>query len=539
LIGLGFGGAAALTRGQIIAARGEALTERALGTRFRPGELQTTILERERVPIVFIEGSKRKRFVGGEVIEELEGVAGILKKDKRFLVSGRGERKISTFVESIDVAGPLGKPTTFRTTQEFDIKGDLFPIRKSPLETLTIGRVSTDEGIRGVSGLTTRVGRDEFVTVSGDLRRLGINTERPVARRGGISIQEILQKPEILVDINRGDITITKLIKGARSRTTVEVGELPGGVRPRARLTQELTQEQVGLVPQFIIQQPQKVKLAPSQSAPSQLVPSQVVSSQVPDFGALAPRGTVFFGRRSQFEQQDQQFTLSSALPPIGGQRDIKLPTLVPQQEITQTPFQPSALSPIGGQDLRTRTGVSPKAPTIFERQRDIKLPTLVPQQEITQTPFQPFALSSPSALSSIGGQDSRTITRVSPISAVAPKSIGRQRDIQLSATRLKQPQVSATATKQLQAPIAPLQALPVRLGTPFRFGFRGFLPLPILPSGIKTFKRKPLRIERTFFRTPSFAAAQLGIEAEAPLALEFTGLIERPLIRKRKRRKK
>ena len=75
-------------------------------------------------------------------------------------------------------------------------------------------------------------------------------------------------------------------------------------------------------------------------------------------------------------------------------------------------------------------------------------------------------------------------------------------------------------------------------LRTSFRSGF-GF-GIPGLPSlDLGGGKKGRGKGDREFFRQPSFAAAQLGITAIEPGPLEFTGLVERPLLIKKKKKRK
>jgi len=56
-------------------------------------------------------------------------------------------------------------------------------------------------------------------------------------------------------------------------------------------------------------------------------------------------------------------------------------------------------------------------------------------------------------------------------------------------------------------------------------------IPIPLPKLGFEETPRGRVTGEKEFFRTPSFAAAELGITAPKKLKLEFTGLIERPLL--------
>lgn len=71
----------------------------------------------------------------------------------------------------------------------------------------------------------------------------------------------------------------------------------------------------------------------------------------------------------------------------------------------------------------------------------------------------------------------------------------------------------------------------------PEKFGFY----MPMIPQfGIPEAKPSYAKIKKKqFFRTPSFAAVQLGITAPEPLKFERTGLIERPIIKKKKKKQK
>lgn len=73
-----------------------------------------------------------------------------------------------------------------------------------------------------------------------------------------------------------------------------------------------------------------------------------------------------------------------------------------------------------------------------------------------------------------------------------------------------------------------------------FGFGFRGggfVLPPLWLPMGRESSTGLVPYAPRGLGRTPSFAAAQLGIYSFKPLKMEFTGLIERPLIKRKRKR--
>lgn len=116
-------------------------------------------------------------------------------------------------------------------------------------------------------------------------------------------------------------------------------------------------------------------------------------------------------------------------------------------------------------------------------------------------------------------------------------------------------PQALDTGVSQLQTPrLRPIQkqlqmpklssAAATFQSPGFDLGFKpnlnfGFAPvIPMIPGGLyqeRIGRGKPGKKE--FFRTPSFAAVQLGIESSTPSKLEFTGLVERPVIKKKRRK--
>lgn len=70
---------------------------------------------------------------------------------------------------------------------------------------------------------------------------------------------------------------------------------------------------------------------------------------------------------------------------------------------------------------------------------------------------------------------------------------------------------------------------------------FNPFIPLGLIPfpSGIAQFSNPGIKVGRTFGRTPSFAAVQLGITAPSKNKFEFSGLVERPIITKGKKKRR
>jgi len=76
-----------------------------------------------------------------------------------------------------------------------------------------------------------------------------------------------------------------------------------------------------------------------------------------------------------------------------------------------------------------------------------------------------------------------------------------------------------------------------------FGFKFSGFrLPFGLIFPGLPkpTIIKKGLqrtKATRKFYRTPSFAAAQLGVTTLKPGKFEFSGLVERPLLIKEKKK--
>ncbi len=97
----------------------------------------------------------------------------------------------------------------------------------------------------------------------------------------------------------------------------------------------------------------------------------------------------------------------------------------------------------------------------------------------------------------------------------------------------------TATAPILVAAPVLTTTITPlpfVAPSTPIQSGFAIGIPaLPTLGGGPGG--RRAKTPKRGFFRTPSFAAVQLGIFATEPSPLEFTGLVERPRLKKKKRK--
>lgn len=129
---------------------------------------------------------------------------------------------------------------------------------------------------------------------------------------------------------------------------------------------------------------------------------------------------------------------------------------------------------------------------------------------------------------------------------AISPREIGRSAlsPAQPSGLKPREKLALRPALKldfKISEPVTPIptsQVTPRLGGEGFRFP--SFFLLPPFPSfGIIETPRKSVRISRGFKRAPSFAAVQLGFEAAAPSPLEFTGLVERPIIRKKRKKRK
>ena len=142
--------------------------------------------------------------------------------------------------------------------------------------------------------------------------------------------------------------------------------------------------------------------------------------------------------------------------------------------------------------------------------------------------------------------QDVRPIQAVTPMQIISP----------ISAIMPIQRISSIQAITQLQAItpiqiITPIETITTLEPTPFvpgppGFGFTPFVPgpsIPIIPPfggglDFDTGLGPARRGGRRYARTPSVVAVELGIYAPSPVAGEITGIISRPLI-SRKRRKR
>jgi len=150
---------------------------------------------------------------------------------------------------------------------------------------------------------------------------------------------------------------------------------------------------------------------------------------------------------------------------------------------------------------------------------------------------FQPP--STKTDLLSLQLQDTFEKTRTSPLAGLTtiPKDKPKLGVGLIQPPKLEEAQI----TDQLFQPdfVPPPVSVTPRTGFP-RDPFR-FAPfaLPILPFGAPTFKKKGARAKRTLGRTPSFAAAYFGVTAPTISPLEITGLIERPIISKKKKKKR
>lgn len=122
----------------------------------------------------------------------------------------------------------------------------------------------------------------------------------------------------------------------------------------------------------------------------------------------------------------------------------------------------------------------------------------------------------------------------VSPRIDVSPRVIPRTR------TRIEETQRGG---EELVLDFKQVDKTPdVNLPRLTNFGGRGFrfaapLAIPSIGGGVRTGRAKPK--SRRFARRPSLAAFELGIFSNKPVFGETTGLVVRPLIKKRKRRRK
>lgn len=186
------------------------------------------------------------------------------------------------------------------------------------------------------------------------------------------------------------------------------------------------------------------------------------------------------------------------------------------------------------------------KAATVFEKPTPIVPRTIIkpqPTQALKQAPIlkqEQFAITLPAqdiqfkqatglAQPQIGAQKQKGALKQKGAQQQIPmqKAIPRQGLL----PRLKLPQPLVQAGRGGFAPFIPfLPKAPPRRFKPFPF---------LLPSFDFLEPIKPRKTgQREFFRQPSFAAAQLGITAPSPGPFEFTGLFERPLLKRRKKRK-
>jgi hypothetical protein len=220
----------------------------------------------------------------------------------------------------------------------------------------------------------------------------------------------------------------------------------------------------------------------------------------------------------------------------IVGGRPMGLPRpTIEQEPLIQTGLTQETISKGISPSLRIETAQVPRLIGGLRPPRTTVITKQMPQEvlkevAIVQPAFQPVTVSArPDVRTTLAP---RTVTglRVVPTQAQAP-ALGQ---IQIPKFEQKlQLEAVTDFAPPTTPPFAPSFAPSFRDA---RFGFPFFPPIP---SGIAELglgrARKPAR---RFRRVPSFAAVQLGFEAEKPLPLEFTGLVERPIVRKRRKRK-
>lgn len=412
-----------------------------LASEFRRGELRETIIRGKDFDVAFIKGG-RERF-GGTFVEEFEGVGGILRGPRGTFEVG-GKLKVTTKLD-VSEAAFIGRkpPSPIIITEEVPLQAKGF---SAPSD---IGRLTFVQPKEGpiVSGITRPVSERTFETQFGELRRFGIATQRPVARRDGIQIQEILERPEISVEIAKRDIGITRVLGRDRLRS-ISTFDISGTeLELKGRLQQPST---IPIVRQAI---------------------------------------------EKSFRQQIKP--VSQGIP----RSTLAVPTIKT--------------------DLRSSTSLI---------QRDI-------QKELTSL----SQISKPSLTGAlITPQGVRARTTPVVISGTMsglkqPQLLGEVQAVKLD-TRLL-----GSFRQTAQDPFKGIPRTPTTPTIPSEFrGFRfGFPPIIPLPSGIPKFPRERKTAgPRDFFRTPSFAAVEFGFEAFEPSPLEFTGIVERPIIRKKKRRR-
>lgn len=134
--------------------------------------------------------------------------------------------------------------------------------------------------------------------------------------------------------------------------------------------------------------------------------------------------------------------------------------------------------------------------------------------------------------------------TKVSPLISIRPAISSLPKE-KVGITNIQMPKIKITEnSREVYEPLIPPPTGITQPGYGFNYKpipFTPFIP-PMLPMpgiGAGTGRKRRVKTKRKLRRTPSFAAAQLGFTTPKPLKFEETGLIERPLLRKKKRRKK
>jgi len=132
--------------------------------------------------------------------------------------------------------------------------------------------------------------------------------------------------------------------------------------------------------------------------------------------------------------------------------------------------------------------------------------------RQLTQAGITPLKFGDLTTTTTIPAQAQSPITKVTPVSAVT------------TIPTVTQTTATVTTTSPTITPFVP-------------FGPRGFetiLGAPVAPMGLGFFETpgRKKKIKRKFRRQPSFAALVLDISSPEPRRGEFTGLIERPVIK-------
>ena len=489
-------------------------------SRIRFGELGLDVGEPSGK--VLVGAARRKRFIGADIEQEFAGALKATRKGKgEFTLGGIGMEEVRVSVKSTQI--PTGG-ISLRTGRPLPVKEPKpFTFISKRTEIIPKETFQSFQDDRGGSkfigdmdapflprkgGASFKVGKDEFISTTGRIRKLAINLE---------------QEPVVIQEVRRTTVTGRKL----------EGGDIlfKGKFEPNIAFQTERPDVARG----FIVREPPT-------STIKRFKPGKTRTPLSKTFGEDATPPILFGKGKSIGEEVGLIKPSSLGLEAFGSKQITKQVTRQIAKQDSQA---------IGGAAAKLTTDIFKTPKVSFGTTANLEFGATGASFKLPRSPLAPvrpgvvsiereISIVSPALAEGLSFKpetDVKTGGRL--INVLAPAMKTRQDVTSIQAQGLKQATFQEIRLKSAldvaPPPTAPITPVSTRSG----FGFDGFVPIPPIPfpMGIATFQRGRAKIKRGFKRTPSFAAVELDFTSPKELKLEFTGLVERPVIKKRRRK--